>query len=80
MLDLATILLIIISRKAETMDIEKRLLKIQEVAAMFQVTVRTITKWCARGGFPHEKYNGQFRFDPDAIEAYRQAHSSVNHQ
>ena len=58
------------------------LLKLRDVAAIFQVTPKTIDNWCIRGILSYESYPCGKRFDPDKIDAFRRSRSfdgSHNH-
>jgi len=51
------------------------LLKLKDVAAIFQVTTKTIDNWCRGGILNYEAYPCGKRFDPDKIEAFRRSRS-----
>jgi len=51
------------------------LLRRRDVAAIFQVTPKTIDNWCKNGILEYEVYPCGKRFDPNKIETFRHARS-----
>lgn len=60
-----------------SINTDEQLLTPSEVAAMFRVDTRTVTRWAKAGKLPYIRtIGGHRRFHRHAIDAHLQTHSS----
>jgi len=58
---------------------EKRFLKVQEVANYLGFSISAIRKWVRRGSIPFNKVNGGIRFDIERINEWTAKKEQTRH-